>query len=273
MAYKVLTADHCKELLALSVENMQLKLSDIFKLQDNLTDLKEASILDYYTAAVWWAKENSFTEQQLSGFFTVIHTLLDNVKEKHMSIIENIKELQKMLVGIGVEHAIQPSGGLQFFNIQQAKLISDYVSNSLFQHYKIYEFMFSHTQAEEIIGTDVDVEVCLAADVPFPPPLDEGINENIYQQYIATPPPSPTPEPNEEDNTVNKEVDIDKVLPEDINIYSELTPEDVRDIIESVSKEMLGGLQTDVAKKLQEKENQIIARINKIHKVAVTPSS
>ena len=27
--------------------------------------------------------------------------------------------------------------------------------SSLFQHYKLYEFMFSTTQAEEIIGTDV----------------------------------------------------------------------------------------------------------------------
>ena len=27
--------------------------------------------------------------------------------------------------------------------------------SSLLQHYKMYEFMFCHTQAEEIIGTDV----------------------------------------------------------------------------------------------------------------------
>ena len=26
---------------------------------------------------------------------------------------------------------------------------------SVFQHYRLYDFMFSHTQAEEIIGTDV----------------------------------------------------------------------------------------------------------------------
>ena len=40
----------------------------------------------------------------------------------------------------------------------------------------------------------LDVEVAPAADVPFPPPLDEGVTEEIYTRYIATPEPEPTPE-------------------------------------------------------------------------------
>ncbi|XP_050395559.1 ciliary-associated calcium-binding coiled-coil protein 1 isoform X2 [Patella vulgata] len=267
LAYKILSADQCRELLALGIDNMQIKLCDIFTLNNNLTDLKEASILDYYTGAVWWAKERSFTNQQLSGFFTIVHNLLENIKDKHMTMVENLKEFQKMMVGIGVEQSVVPSGGLEFFDINQAKMITEYVSSSLFQHYKLYEFMFSHTQAEEIIGTDVDIEVAMSADVPFPPPLDEGITTSMYEQFIATPPPSPTPEPKDEEVI---EVDISSVLPEDVNIYSGLTPDDVKAVIESVAKDMLGGLKSDVYKKLQEKENQIIAKINKIHRVAET---
>ena len=56
------------------------KLCEFFKLTESSTDLREAAILDYYTSAVWWAKEQGFTEQQMSGFFTAIHTLLDNIK-------------------------------------------------------------------------------------------------------------------------------------------------------------------------------------------------
>ena len=28
---------------------------------------------------------------------------------------------------------------------------------SIFKHYKLYEYMFSHTQAEELIGADVSI--------------------------------------------------------------------------------------------------------------------
>ena len=40
----------------------------------------------------------------------------------------------------------------------------------------------------------LSVEVAKAADVPFPPPLNEGVTEEMHSLYIATPPPTPTPE-------------------------------------------------------------------------------
>ena len=58
------------------------RLREIFNLENNEIDLKEAAILDYYTSAVYWGIQQKFTAQQVSGFFSVIHTLLDNVKGK-----------------------------------------------------------------------------------------------------------------------------------------------------------------------------------------------
>lgn len=40
----------------------------------------------------------------------------------------------------------------------------------------------------------LEIEVAKAADVPFPPPLDEGVKEEMFNDYIVTPPPTPTPE-------------------------------------------------------------------------------
>ena len=40
----------------------------------------------------------------------------------------------------------------------------------------------------------LQVEVAKAADVPFPPPLDEGVTESLFSGYIVTPPASPVPE-------------------------------------------------------------------------------
>jgi len=43
--------------------------------------LNEAIILDYFVAALWWAaKEQKFTKEQISAFYTLIQTLLDNVR-------------------------------------------------------------------------------------------------------------------------------------------------------------------------------------------------
>lgn len=263
LAYKVLTQAQTNELMPLNVNQIQDKLKEIFNLENNEIDLTQAAVLDYYTSAVYWGIQQKFTAQQLSGFFTVIHRLLENIKEKQMSMSENSVEFNKLFAGIGVDDA--KSGGLDFFSIKEAKLVSQYVYTTLFQHYRLFLFMFTHSQAEEIIGTDLDVEVAKAASVPFPPPLDEGVTEDMFNDYIATPPPSPSPEPEKEKPDASKELE-DQVSQSDM--FAELTPDDVREVVESVTKEMLGSLQSEVALKLQEKESQIIQRINKIHKVA-----
>lgn len=318
LAFKFLSADHSKELLGMDVVQMQNKLREIFSLDQNSVDLTQAAILDYYTSAVYWGVQQSFTAQQLSGFFTIIHIILDNIKEKHMSLVENSIELKKLFVGLGCDDI--RSQGLDFFSIAQANQINDYIFTTFFQHYRLFLYMFTHKQAEEIIGTDLSIEVARPPEVPFPPPLDEGVTEEMYQNFVVTPPASPSPESKDKEvdrvelnsrgssrgakrtkekgapvkgkssaksrassRTSSRGASKKKAVPEDerpdagkeledqvsqSDIFADLTAQDVREVIESVTREMLGGLQTEVAKKLQEKEGQIIQRINKIHKVA-----
>lgn len=64
--------------------NIFRELCEIFKLKNYSTDLQEASTLDYYTGAVWWGKEQGLNPQQLSGLFTVVYNLFENVKGNHI---------------------------------------------------------------------------------------------------------------------------------------------------------------------------------------------
>ena len=43
------------------------------------------------------------------------------------------------------------------------------------------------------------VETLPAADLPHPPPLEEGLEEAVYLRHLATPPSSPTPDPDAKD--------------------------------------------------------------------------
>ncbi|XP_052225445.1 ciliary-associated calcium-binding coiled-coil protein 1-like isoform X2 [Dreissena polymorpha] len=263
LAFKVLTVEQTNSLMGSNVLQMQEQLKEIFSLCNYTIDLTEAATLDYYTAAVYWGVQQKFTAQQLSGFFTVVHMLLGNVKDKHMSLVENMVEFNKLFAGIGIEDV--KSTGLDFFDLPSVKSITQYMYSSLFQHYRLFLYMFTHSQAEEIIGTDLEVEVAKSASLPHPPPLEEGVTEEMHSLYIATPPPTPTPEPEEEKPDAAQELE-DQVSQSDL--FSQLTANDVREVIESVTREMLGSLQTEIGMKLQDKEAQIIQRINKIHRVA-----
>ncbi|NXH15402.1 CBCO1 protein, partial [Bucco capensis] len=121
-------------------------LQEFLNFEELQTSMKEAILLDYYTAGFWWAKEMNFSLIQLSGFMDLLNFLLENLSDKHMTLGENLKELGRAMAGIGDTDS--ESGDLYFFSIEQAKAIIDYLTTSLFKHYKLYEYLF-HSPDEE----------------------------------------------------------------------------------------------------------------------------
>lgn len=132
------------------MDDLQQQMMKVMNLNSHETELLEASQLDYFVSAFWWAKEQGFTTPQVSAFFTAAHTLLMNVKgkvcilnpplrcyqldgnhsgnsvvEKHMHILDNLNEMKEMFSGIGQPDYEAP-GGLDCFDVSQARTISKY---------------------------------------------------------------------------------------------------------------------------------------------------
>ncbi|NWU08805.1 CBCO1 protein, partial [Cephalopterus ornatus] len=105
------------------------------------TSWRKAVLIDYYTAGFLWAKEMNFSLIQLSGFMELLNFVLENISDKHMTLGDNIKELERAMAEIG-ETDSEQGGDLNFFTIEQGKAIIDYFINSLFQYYRVYEFLF-----------------------------------------------------------------------------------------------------------------------------------
>ncbi|XP_041125405.1 ciliary-associated calcium-binding coiled-coil protein 1-like [Polyodon spathula] len=79
-------------------------------------------------------------------------------------------------------------GGIEFFSVDQAISIIDYFKPSLFQHYKLYEFLFSQPKDKLVLDREENVEVIKSTEFPFPAPLEEGLSSDIYSQFIAPAP-------------------------------------------------------------------------------------
>ncbi|KAK3764177.1 hypothetical protein RRG08_044106 [Elysia crispata] len=269
LAFQVLSKEDSEELLGMSAVEMENKLLEILQLNPT-TCLRDAATLDYFVGAMYWAKQKEFNIEQLSGFFTVVHGLLNKIKDEQATMVDLLKEFRKNLVGIGAELSPEiESGGMEFFSIEQATAITDFLQSTLLQHYKLYEFMFTQNQTEEIVGSDLSVEVPMPANTPFPPPLDEGILETTYREFMSLPTPSAS-EAHDGDSgeaETKAESPSAELPPEAADLFVKLTPEDVKSIIEDVSKELLENLQVGVENKIRGTENAVLAKINKIHNV------
>ena len=91
-------------------------------------------------------------------FSEVMECMYSNLYlERGLSMEENIAELKKFLAGVGVDnpHSSQ-CGGLDVFSFPQATEVVDYISSTLFQHYKLYQYLFTEEKAAEVI----ELQVC-----------------------------------------------------------------------------------------------------------------
>ncbi|XP_035258668.1 ciliary-associated calcium-binding coiled-coil protein 1 [Anguilla anguilla] len=182
--WKHLTLEQINLLLDLTVEEVQLQLEDTLNFKHRQTCLKEAALLDYFVSGFWWAKEMHFTCQQVSGFMALLQLLLDNIREKQMPLVDNFAEFSKAIAG--TRQPLSPPDSSPLFDVDQAISITDYFKSSLFQHYELYEFLFTQPREERLFSTQEHIEVVNPTD--FIPPLEEGMPVDVFFRYMTQTP-------------------------------------------------------------------------------------
>ncbi|KAM7226951.1 hypothetical protein CapIbe_022026 [Capra ibex] len=250
------------EILAEDVDGVQQKLEKFLNFKNLQTCLKEASLLDYYVSGFLWAKGMDFSVIQYSKFMTLLDMLLHNLRTLHMSLEDSIKWLGEVMAEIGPSHKNEK---WNIFDVKQANAIVDYLKISLFQHYKLYEFLFFSAREEIVIGTEQLIEVVNPADHPFPDPLEEGISFDVYSTFIEPPPPLDM-----EIKGLNQEQGPEESQPEadtsETDLLVGFTIEEIKSVLDQVTDDILISIQTEINEKLQIQEEAFNARIEKLKK-------
>ncbi|KAF6107767.1 ciliary associated calcium binding coiled-coil 1 [Phyllostomus discolor] len=175
------------EMQAEDIDGVQKKLAMFLNFKNLQTCFKEAILLDYYVSGFLWAKGMDFSIIQYSKFMTLLDMLLHNLRTLHMSLEDSLKWLGEVMAEIGPSN-LQKNEKWSIFDTKQANAIIDYLKISLFQHYKLYEFLFYSTREEIVIGTEQMIETVKPSGGLFPNPLEEGISFDIYSAFIEPPP-------------------------------------------------------------------------------------
>ncbi|XP_037661221.1 ciliary-associated calcium-binding coiled-coil protein 1 [Choloepus didactylus] len=251
------------ELLEEDVDGVQQKLEEFLNFKSLQTCLKEAILLDYYVSGFLWAREMEFSVIQYSKFMTLLHMLLHNLRTLHMSLEDSIKWLGEVMAEIGPPHS-ENNEKWHIFDVKQANAIIDYLKISLFQHYKLYEFLFYSTREEIVIGTEQVIEVIKPTDDRFPEPLEEGIAFDIYSTFIA-PPPTLDTEMRELDQEQGPDESQTEICTSDMDPLVGFTIEDVKSVMDEVKDDIIS-IQTEINEKLQIQEEAFNTRIEKLKK-------
>ncbi|CAK8671387.1 ciliary-associated calcium-binding coiled-coil protein 1-like isoform X2 [Clavelina lepadiformis] len=268
-AWKVLVPSQVRALSQCETPHeLEEKMASILEFDESKVELTQACQLDCYVIAFHWAKDKCFDERQLSGFITLVSNILNNIKEHQMSKAENITYLKECFSGVGSENPDVVSIPLYFFKLEHAKLIMQYLLTTIFQHYKLYEYLFTQQQDELIIGSDLCTEVCPEMSGPFPPPLQEAIPVETYELFAVQKDTEKLGSVDAMDEATITEQIADSVLKavesSESEIVKTVPTSDLRKIIENITKEMVLPAKAEIQNKIKGKEATYLARISKI---------
>jgi len=163
-------------------------VAEKFGLVDCETDAKAATEQDFYVCAVFLAKHNKFTLQEASAALQVTAASLSNLKTGRMALSDNVSRFTKLLSEHSSEvdqYAVADDlksfkGAILDFQPKSNKLFSNFLNSGLFQHYRMYTFLFHGTRPTQI------VDKVLSIAVPPPSqPLDEARSQRERLQLEA----------------------------------------------------------------------------------------
>lgn len=268
LAWTVLSEGVVQELSVLTdVEDVAKKLAHVLSLTQHDVSLQEAALLDYYVAGYWFAKEMKFTSEQTSAFFTVLHTFMENLKEKEYSLTDSLKELQQLMSNVGGGSGSAQSS-LQCFSSETAVATVQYMQSTIFQHYHLFQLLFSEQQQEEKLNEELQIEVPPDPLLLCPPPLEEAIPLELYQRCLL--PKSAehsTEEVSTDAQTMAGDVeDSTKMGTDNEALLLSISAEELASVMDTVASSALKSFQDGVQQKIKQKEESFMSRITKLEK-------
>ncbi|KAK2876812.1 hypothetical protein Q8A67_020908 [Cirrhinus molitorella] len=261
--WELLKQDQLNILLNLPVDQVQLQFEDILNIKNHQTCAKEAALLEYFVNGFWWAKEINFNSQQILFIMALLQQLLDNIRNKQSSFADNFKAFTQTVLATRQSSSTEAKASF-LFSTDQINAITDYFKTSLFQHYRLYELLFTHRREEQLLKIEKCIEVINPAE--FAAPLEEGLPADLYFHYMA-PPHVQTPEQAvQESDKENVEEPGKAELEESPGNHVGFSVEDVREVLGELTQEMLAKLQADFTEKLRVHEETYISRLERLQK-------
>ena len=257
LAWSVLSPSDTRHIMRMTAREMAERVAVVLSLTDHDCSMQQAAELDCYVAALWFARENGFGVRQIAMFFSIFSQLVRNYKERRLSLKENVHELKQMM-------GPDSSGFSQFdvFDAHQQQLVVKYITETVFEHSKLFIYLFSYDQPELIQSSSLVIDIPALPGQIFPHPLEDAISEEMWHEHVCPPDKKDQVIDNQSANTEEKEN-----IKVEVNPLDQLSPEQVRKVVDEVSGKVLGKFESNVKQQLNERELTYVTRLERLEKM------
>ncbi|XP_055483384.1 cilia- and flagella-associated protein 119 isoform X1 [Psammomys obesus] len=163
---------------AATVEAMREVLAELLELGYPEQSLRDAIILDLFSHALLFCRQQAFSPEQTSAACALLQDLH---KACVATPLGNVEECYHYFTSILFCHGVRrPPFSIDLFKEQQLLSLADYVVNTYFRHFKLYKYVFT---------PQVRLDLSLSYMGLQPPKLwpDERDYEEVAEEQVAIP--------------------------------------------------------------------------------------
>ncbi|GFO26133.1 coiled-coil domain-containing protein c16orf93 homolog [Plakobranchus ocellatus] len=154
-----LNADHIKQVLA-----------DIFELDNYKDNLKTGIKMDLYFYSLQFAREQNFSPEKISAFFSIIKKVFEVCIETPYGNLDHTFQYFKDLL---LCHSVnRPPYSIELFSPHEVRKISEYTINTFFRHFKMYKYAFTPM-------IRLDLAINYIGMPPSPPPSESELKTDL----------------------------------------------------------------------------------------------
>ena len=113
----------------------QQVLAQALQLVPEDNPLRHSVLLEFYVNNVRFARENGFSIEKLSAFFSIMKRNHDEMVEAFLPMEKSWEHFKALLLA----HAVQrPPHSVGVFTLKEAQLITDFALNTYYRHFKLF---------------------------------------------------------------------------------------------------------------------------------------
>ncbi|XP_006000927.1 coiled-coil domain-containing protein 189 isoform X2 [Latimeria chalumnae] len=157
-------------------------LGGLLGLENYASDPRVEILLDVYFHAVLFAREHGFNQEQTS-------TLVSIIKRVHGACVETPLGNRDLCFNYFTEllfcHSVRrPPFSIDLFNMDQVTLITDYIVNTYFRHFKLYKYIFTPQVKKDLTFSYVGLPEL--SEVQEPEEESQILEAPDFQEEIET---------------------------------------------------------------------------------------
>ncbi|KAH6567861.1 hypothetical protein BASA62_005822 [Batrachochytrium salamandrivorans] len=257
LAWLYLSHEQIEDLKTCGPEEEILKLAQSMCMPLWKEDLLGSILMSYHHSNISFARECNFSTVQTGVFFSLMKQIFDKCNDRSFGVSQAVSEFKKMLLestGVSAPRESQQNrqypidnSSWEVFGPTECKLIIDYATSTLFQHFKLIQYVLNNEQEGQ--------EIILPTYLELPPtilPLAEAFTLEVYEAEKAA------------REQVECDTTDDNELLNAADLLEEIPPDELHHIVLDNVAAIMKGLSSDFDRILLDQRQKFLNQIAKL---------